>query len=384
MRSLLPDDILRRVKYRVLLEYLKYTSWELQTSPKGKWLIFRGSKDVYGEPLEIVLPQNSNATDLPWYISNAVGLLAALANESAETIANKIRYYDHDVLKVRNIETGQYDSIALRLASTQVSQLKSLVAFGACSEYDPRPFFEVSNTVVARQMIDHYRFGHTFRGSFGYTIESAVSEPSRYVQESYFEQIEDFTIAPPERRVMERIVRGLVITREAIKSTSPRVLVDGYSGGFNGNMCKALVKMGNKRTSALEYAVDWSVKIQPSEDVRDPGTIQLDRESYSYLDQAAKELSTYEPVETTIIGRVTNLVAKDNPLGSEEIPRSVVIRWLNRGARPVSVLVYLNREDYVVAHDAHLRWLDVEVKGVVQRVGSTYRLANPHDFRLWG
>jgi hypothetical protein len=80
---------------------------------------------------------------------------------------------------------------------------------------------------------------------------------------------------------------------------------------------------------------------------------------------------------------VTALIAKSNPLSSEETPRFVTVRWSNRrDGRPIDVGMYLKRQDYVLATEAHVNWRLVEVSGAIMKMGNGWELANPHDFQI--
>ena len=196
---------------RNLLPYLQLTGWEFIDETNNHWYVFKGGKDSDGNPLEIILPKNPNARDLGIYVENAVNLLSSLANETIQNTIKRIVFYDCDVLFSRNLETEEHNSITLKVAAQQVKELKQLVNYAACSEHEPKPYFLQGQLSIANAMVEHYRFGHTFAGSFGFTILSRLIRlPQPYFQLRLFpEEKPPLTTAPVERRVMERIVRGL-------------------------------------------------------------------------------------------------------------------------------------------------------------------------------
>lgn len=385
MDTLPSSSLLRGLQFENLTSYLELTGWKLAEPPNERWLVFEGASDIEGQPLEIVLPRDPGAPDLKISLATAVNLLSAVTEDSPENIVKRIKYYDRDVLNVCNLETGEQNSITLKLAAEQVSQLKQLVAYSASSEREPRPHFNVPLS-SGKRMIERYRFGHTVPGSFGFTVESPIiGKPVVVEQPSLLpDDVEPLIVYPPERRVMERIVRGLLITRQATAERDVQTLVRGYESGFNANMCETIVRMSRDKTLPLEYTVLWSPKLGPSQDIEKPGVIRLNEVSYQYLDDASRELRELEPEYITIRGRVTDLSSRGDPLGASDIPRSVAIRWTNRpkGERPVKVLVSLERDDYVAAIDAHRNWKTVEITGVIQRVGYLWRLSDPQDFKV--
>ncbi len=371
--------------------YLKLIGWNATDSSSGRWRVFLGAEDAYGEPLELVLPKNQQSLEARMHIAGAVNLISALSEEAPEIVVDRIKFYEYDLLKVHNLETGRYHSLPIQLAAQQVQAMKRLVAFSACSEEEPRTHFTHYQFKRAKEMLEHYRFGQTFPGSFGYTIESKiVREPFRYVQkripifEDGHDQDEDDAIMLPiERRVMERIMRGLASIQEVENDNSTQALVEQYQSGLNANMCEALVEMSDTKDMPIECSVLWSPKIKPSKDTSTVKSVLLNSEVYRYLERAAEQLRDIEPSETTIMGRVTDLSASDNPLGNPDVRRSVVIKWTYRpSGRPLKVVVSLEKADYIAASEAHMNWSTVQVTGFLQRVGNIWKLAKAHDFKV--
>jgi hypothetical protein len=384
MRNLVSPHLTHLKVEENVIPYLSFTGWK-QVPARNQWYVFQGGRDANDEPLEIVLPRNPEARDLRFYLENAVGLLAALKDEPEEEIIRRIVFFDRDVLSVRNLETGEYNSITLKLAARQVYDLRNLVNFSACSEYEPKPYFLQGQLSIARQMIEHYRFGHTFEGSFGFTIESQIVRmPSEHYQLNLFSESPPALTMPVERRVMERIIRGLEVTHQATRRQEPQLLIREYASGFNSNMCSAIVKMSQGKKSPLEYSILWSVKLNPAEDIERIAPIRLSETSYDYLEYAAEELKKLEPEFVTVIGKVVGLSSRENPLeSSTNIKRSVVVRGRYRSdMKPIDVIIELGRDDYIVANDAHLSWKTVEVSGILSRSGNAWRLTEVSNLRI--
>ena len=363
-----------------LVSFLQLRGWEL-VDGNDRWYVFLGYEDAQGSPLEIVLPKNPDAPDYGIYVKTAVDLLSALDDTEPVSKVNDILSFDRDVLLVRNVEIIDSTSIPINLATKQVAQLRRLVAFAACSEEDAKPHFNAQLN-IARRMVEHYRFGHTFSGSFGFRLESPVGSEQMYVQKALHGDIPDKVIIPLERRVMERILRGLVATRTAVEQRQVDLLINSYAQGFNANMCTAMLQISDDQKQPIEYSVRWSPKIRVSEDVANVGNIQIQTRHYEYLKQAARELRKLEPEHITIEGTVIALSSPDDPLTSNVIDRSVVIKWYRTRRRPIQVRVVLDKDDYIEAHKAHLDWNTISVSGIIQNVGGSWRLSEPHNFKI--
>lgn len=369
-----------------IINYLVHQGWT-SSSPSDKWLVFRGRADAADPPIEIVFPQNPQAPDIRKYVANAVEILSALLDQDSSDVIESIKLYDHDLLRIRNLDTNGESSISLRLAYRQITEVNRLIAWSAYSERHPRPYFRPGLASPASMPVtEHFRFGHTFLGSFGFVIEAPVVIRQRTViQHPIFADADtaDLVLPPLERRIMERIIRGLLRVKRVPQDHDVKALLEGYTTGFNSNMYQALLGMAPKNRAPLEYSIRWSSVVRPSEDVQPTEPIRLTKINYEYLGYAAQELKKVRPEPVVIRGHVESLSATDNPrgLGTE---RSVIVRWENRpdSARSIKVVMGLEGDAYVLAHQAHIDWATIEVTGELGQTGTILRLWNPKNFRI--
>lgn len=373
-----------------LVAYLKLTGWTMRESPR--WYEFYGNSDVSGDRLLMVLPRDPNASDLESYIAKAIDMLCAIADEPSLTVIQRIHHYHSDVIIVRNLETGIYSSISLKLADIQVSELKSLVAYGAKAEREPRPYYQ-NYSGIGSKMIEQFRFGHTVRQSFGLTMEAPIihdmelfaptdGQPPLYADLSDFVTEAQIAVPPLERRIVERIIRGLGITWRATKENSLRPLIEEYGSGFSGNMCLSIARIGGNKMP-IEYRVLWSPKLPVPKDLPDTRSIRLDQTSYMLLQAASYEMKNMEPEIVRVRGIVTHVGSNVPPLSEDNLGRQVIIKWQRPNSqRAVNVVVPLSKEQYVLAHKAHLQWATIEVTGAIVKTGSAYRLVDASHFEI--
>lgn len=379
-----PNSILLNgLRYHDLVAFLEFSGWKA-IHEDSQWKVYIGSSDIHGDPLEIVLPSNYTSPDLKLYFANAINVLSALTDSAPTNIVENVKYYDRDVLKIKNLEWGDESSLPLKVATQQVLDLKQLIAYSACSEETVKPYFPNAQLPTARRMVDHYRFGHTFQGSFGFTVECPiVGRPKIGIQKSLMpDMVSDEAYLPVERRVMERIVRGLVVSRNATRDRDTQRIIESYKSSFNSNMCQSLVSMSMGMKIPLDFSIVWSPIISTlDEEIKAPGSIRLDEAVYRNLEYAAQVLRELEPEIVNIRGLVTVLSAKDNPLGLDT-SRSVTIKWIDAPeGKPLNVFVILNKDDYMQAITAHREWTPVRVTGVLKKVGNYWRLTDYKDFR---
>jgi hypothetical protein len=368
-----------------LIAYLQLKGWNQIEIGNPRWYIFTGPNDINEKPLEIIIPKIVTASDMKQYINIAIELLSSLSNETTDLTSRKIQLYDRDILIIRNIEVENSNSISIKLAASQVHELKNLIAFSACSEHDPRPYFTSSQCVSSKDMIDEYRFGHTFKGSFGFTIEAPIysSEMESVQLRLDNNATEVFSIPPIQRRVMERIARGLSNTLESTQKHDAEIIIDNFASGLNSNMCRSFINIAKPKKTNLEYSIIWSPRLPLSKDISIIEPIRLYEPSYDNLKYASDKLRELKNDRVKIIGRVVGLSSKDAPLSMKDIERFVVIRWTDRpDGRPINIIVALNKDEYVQAHKAHINWQRIEVRGVLRHVANIHKLSEPSGFKI--
>lgn len=368
-----------------LLPFLRYAGWEQADLANTHWLVLHGERDARNHPLELVFPLDKHSPDRRAYIHKAVELLAALRAEPLPGVVQSIINYDRDQLYVRNLETDTENTLPLNLAVDQISDLRRTIEFAACSEREAKPFF-LTPTPIAKRVVRAFSFGHTFPGSFGFTLHTPpLPAPLKFTQANLFTEAD---YAPPpvnvplERRVMERLARGLQFAKQAEQERHHQLLVQEYASGLNANMCAALVSLARGKSAAVEFRLAWSPKIKPGEDVAQIKPIRFLKGGCDILEYAAKALKSQKPDVVDVIGHVRALTSSDNPLSSET-RRAVVIRGLYPGVkRALDIVVELERDDYAKANRAHIEWQTVQVSGIISRSGTAWRLLNVKDFQV--
>lgn len=386
MNALQLDQLIKSISVESnLIPFLMLNGWKKIETNSTRWIVLHGIADANNKPLELVFPKDGQAPEQESYVMKAIELLAALNNDPIQLVAQNIVYYDRDMLYVRNTQTDDQDALPFVLATDQIIHIKQVIAYSACSEKEVRPYFVTQNLAAKRVMSD-FRFGHTFTGSFGFTIEAPkLPDPPKFVQE-VLDLGENFPPPPVnvpfERRVMERIARGLQFSKQAENERDHRVLIREYASGFNSNMCSAIVGMSPDKDPIVEFRIAWSPKIKAGEDIAGMKPIRLRKDGYDILEFAAKQLKSLEPQTVKVVGHVRALTSSDNPqsLGTR---RAVVIRGAYPGVRrAVDIIVELDRDGYAKANDAHISWRNVEVTGTITRSGAAWRLSNAQDIRV--
>ncbi len=364
MTALLPQPPLER-----LVSYLRFEGWKL-VSDNERWYVLEGYEDIDGDAIEIILSKNDSAPDYRLYIEQTLDIVSSLTNKSLDMLAREIMHRERDILDSRITKNADVTSTALMSAFNAVSGLKDLFVCATDSEQrDAKPFYQKAGSNPNR-ILEVVRFGHTFAGSFGYSIESPVKTQTDMFQ------------APLERRVLERIVTGLVTTDKAVKLEDISPLVNGYETGFSANMCDAVLSMSDDHSIPIEYSVRWSDKYPVSTHLSAINSVYIEREHFEYLREASERLRDIIPEYVTVEGTIASLKSPDDPQSADVADRKVTIKWEMEEGKSRTIVVPLERNEYEEAWVAHWNKQVVSVKGFVQ--GSKRLLTDAKEFKVLG
>lgn len=355
-----------------LINYLRLTGWEQVSSPNNKVVLFEGSIEN-SEPVQVVLPSNSKFVDTPRRIEDTINFLAEISSKTPQEIVQQIRQQRHDIFSVR-VVGEDIALLPLNVATRIVSSLYDFMAAAASMEDRPRPYFPKS-PAIGRDFTLDCQFGHTSPGSFGFSVESPVAQSN---------QVDLLNQPPFGRRVMERIIRGLFLTQEAVFSEHETLLLERYEEGLNANMCYVLLNMlGKQENIEIVYSVSWSPQLQPAQDVQAIEPIRLGQQARGYLETTAHSLQAiHEARRVSIQGRIKDLRTEISPTTNDVDEYTVVIRWQDSETkRYFNVHVNIDPQSYRFACNAHRDKQRVSVEGQLEKKGKFWTLLNPQNFR---
>ncbi|TXM72170.1 hypothetical protein FV226_13150 [Methylobacterium sp. WL12] len=371
-----PDDI-ERIPLGSLKRYLATAGWRRNALRSGLELYSLGPA---ADEIEIVLPGTSQARDVFVRIGQAVHTLTALEGRDTVAVIAAIRAISYDLIKSRLPDSViRHDTIKLGTAEEFIRRMARLLAASAHAELHASAYFTRVDG-VAQRYADECRFGHTFRGSFGFTVESPVG-PNTIVPG------EAAPPAPPlERRTVQRLARGLRLIEGAIAREDPGEIVRGYEAGLNANACEELAALvevphaGEVRID-IAFSPEWGVPdvgAAPSFEIRHALSAEIMREAAKALRHSDEER------RRTIVGKIRTLHSNENPsdLFSISGTQDVIVEWDSDEHGLIRVRVSLPPEEYLQAVDAHKTGRMVSIHGELKPPGRFWRLENPRDFTL--
>lgn len=359
------------------IEGFLYTNgWKKESQDNEKitsYLLPKNSQN--SSYLKLVLPSSKDYIDYFERIENAINVLSQVHDKSTEEIIKEITSVNHDVFKARIINPSIYpNSIPLPIAVENIKAFRDLFIYSACSEEKNLPYFEKPLSVGILHANLCY-FGHTFDGSFGFTINSPIDSDVQGLEFNQYSLIDNKKESTFERRVMERIVRGLYLVEEAVRKDDGDIVVNSYDTALNARMCKALLEISQGMQKDIEYNISWSPLVTLADDVKTKNNFYFSKACHRVLEYAESELNKIEPRVETIIGQVVTLHSNKNPLTEGDFTRQAVIKY-EYDCKKICIKLDLNRFEYDIAYTAHGKGLPVKVTGTLFRKGNTWTMVD--------
>lgn len=369
-------DAIDGVPLHSLKRYLVATGWRRRVLSNGNILF---STVPEAEDVEILLPEASHVRDLREMLEGAVDTLSALERRSVVDVVAAIRAISFDLVRSRLPDTAiRQDTIRLGAAEEFIRRMTKILAAAAHGELHLGPYAQrISST--ATTYANECRFGHTFRGSFGFTVESPVGPNTLTVGE--------VAPAPPlERRAILRLARGLRIVEGAIDREDPSEIVKAYGRGLNANACEDLAALvETPQLGEIKFDIAFSPEWGVPEDVgARPTAIIKQARGVEIIREAVKGLRVinYEK-QRTIVGKVRRLDSmEETPAQLFTISglQDVLVEWDSEEFGKQKVRVSLGPEEYLLAVEAHTAGKSVSVFGELER--RPWRLENARDFKV--
>jgi len=327
------------------------------------------------EDVEIILPRDTNTPDYRARMETAIGALSDLQDRPPDQIIIEVRAVGFDLVQSRiPDELVRNETIHLLTAAEYVSGVKGLLAATATTEMEPTPYF-LRMRKEAIDYADGCQFGHTYRGSFGFTVESPVSPNSAPA-------LFDIQQPPPfERRVVQRLARGIGHIVEAVRREDVAILTGDVRTGLNANAYEHFADLVDETArTGMTFSFSFSPEWPPEADLPARTDLQVGPRHVEITRDAARSLRTTPTTRPEVLfGRVVRLHTEADPsdLITTAGDREVVVQWSAEDLGDIQVRVLLSPPDYLVAIEAHRSGRPIRVAGTLERKGRRWVLSNP-------
>jgi hypothetical protein len=360
------DENAPAVTLYLLRRYLIANGWNVASSRDAFELFDR-------EGVEVVLPRDrADGSPFARAVNEALRTLSQFEDRAIVAVATDVHGIGYDSVRSRlpdGIMRG--GGVSLEIARDFIEGARTLLASTATGELVPTPVFQRAR----KDAIDYSSrcvFGHTFRGSFGFVIESPVSPNDA-------PSLLEIETPPFERRVIERLVRGIRDIEQGVTKDSVDEVVGDHLQGFNANMCEDFATLVEQVSpSGLTLEVVFSPEWKPRAGFSAATTFSVDKRHAEVAEEAARRLRKVEvQLNRTITGRVFRLESRANPqeiLALQGGGREIAVEYRSDDIGDVRVRIALEPQDYLRALDAHRQGLAVTVSGRLDRIGRNWWL----------
>lgn len=351
-----------RVRLFDLKNYLYRKGWRQYATNGEKWQLFKLDVDS-GQSLELILPGSESFIDFRERIQQSIEALSQIEEKPVSEILSGLMVENADSVRLRLQVPDSVSSLPIDDASKHIKAIRNLFLYSGCSEIKSFPHFE-QPFPVAQQYLGDFEFCHTFRGSFGFEVSSTI------IRE---QEDRDLFELPVNRRIVERIARGLVALDSAVRKDDPDILISSYETALNARMCDALAQIGLGGELNFGVDIDWATILEPSRDVVSFRSVTVGEAQFSMLNYASEKLKIVEPTAQLITGRVVNLHCVANP-SEGSARRTVAIKVDHSDHGPIEVRLALGPDSYLTALKAHSEGRELVASGQLQRKGNTWSL----------
>ncbi len=330
------------------------------------------------DDVELIVPRERVGSDYDRRMVDAIRILSVVEDRDTMEVINDIRAVGYDVVRSRIPDTLVFDdTIHLEIAANYTFGIKSLLSSIATTQIDPQPYF-LRVRKEAKEFADRCRFGHTFRGSFGFTIESPLAPNN----EPTLPEIGQ--VAPFERLVIERFARGMLNLCDAVRKDDPTTLVADAKLGFSANAYEQLANLlEDTSPGGMDFAFSFSPEWGAPPELSTATEFSIGQAHVEVSRTVAKMLRTeFVPRPEKVFGRVVRLESDADPsdLLNPTGEREIAIQWSSADLGDVQVRVRLVPKDYLLALDAHASGRPVSVSGTLEKRGRPWVLTSPADF----
>lgn len=371
------------VRLEAVRRYLTATGWRRLKQKEGRssavpYEMYR-SETPSPVKTQLILPLSEEAADWTWRVRDAIQSLSEIESRSSDEVVYSIHRIGYDI--VRSAIPSEHvkdDTVKLTAATELVANMRGLLAAAATTEKKPLPYFGrlLKDSV---QFADACRFGHTFRGSFGFVVESPLPDP---------EPLPLLPADPPipfERRVIQRLARGIQTVVAATDAQDTKMITSSVTTGLGANGCEQLADLIERvNPPGLRISFDLSPAWSLAREM-DLASFNVDAKHAEICRAAAGELRRDEtPRSVRVAGRVIRLQNQTDPtdLSNTTGEHEIIVLWGSEDLGDILVRVNLSPTDYLLSVNAHGSGRPIWVSGSLTKIGRQWFLSQPYDFQV--
>lgn len=352
--------------------YIQGNGWKEQRSPLPNAYVFSNEQGV-----DLVLPKDNGLVDADIRLRSALDTLAAIEDTSIEKLTIAISNIFSDLIRVSIGDTViKGDTIPLGLASEFLCGLKDLMAYSATSEELKLPHFQ-RTLKKGIEFSESCRFGHTFVGSFGFSVACPLERKTQVALADNFEE------PPFERKVVQRLYRGMAHAQEGFRKEDISYVTKGFDSGLSANMAEQIACLHEiAKNSDIKYAFAWSPEWKIDPDLLNQPILTVDYNFAEFIRCASKSMREEEQVfSENFTGMVVGLKSKGLPSDDDDTSSREITIHLDGDEPIVNELKFVaSKADYLKALEAHKNGQHVRFKATLEKTKKTWKVVEYTGF----
>lgn len=346
-----------------LFLYLSRNNWkELKTQYSG--LKVFNNPDY--ENLKVILPRTPESPDYQERVDDAIELLSKLGNNRKEIFINLLDQFIVDFHNYR-VPGKDIPAVPLNLAEEIISSSKRIIYHAAQEEYNNyRDLFikeKRSKLDISKEYVDQCKFGHTWKGSFGFTIEAPLNPKSIGL---FNDPIPSY-----ERKISKRIHVGMKIIKEAEQLRSENFIVDNIEIGFNVKMLSEILAIADAiKFNKIEYSTTWAPVLPVEKEYSRTEEYSISHQTFNWIEKAVSKLKVEDDEqEILFFGFPEGLKSPKEQLLDKKLEgnRFISVRGVSEGIKETVLKLELSYTDYLKAVHAHENHKDLKVRCIVRK-----------------
>jgi len=369
------------IQHNVFSLFLTRSGWKkIQSTNEGV--------DIYIEPneidpLEIYMP-NKNITRYNEIINDAIRTLSFSLNRKENELKNQIIGFDKDNHNYR-IKTNDPESVpitivheilsATRCMIKEASYLELAKEYHALCPKDRK--IRKSPSEESKKYLSSCKFTHTWRGSFGVTVQAPLLMPSIGLSENIPDTL--------GRKSTKLILNGIKLINAAVKTKSHNYILDNIKQDREFLIFNNFPELQeNLKSNSIEYSIETSPLIMIDKNKYNESKININNTSLRYIERAIDELKKNDNELTIeLVGFPEKIKSeKKYLLNGLDGDRRVTVKGVSRDIDYASLTMSLSLEDYKKAIKAQEIPRDVKVKCKVKKKNKGWDVVEVYSFEL--
>ena len=355
------------IPYNNISLYLENSGWDLKKE--------KGLSKVYCNQLNqefdvtAVLPDKKSHR-LNNSLFQLFDTLANFEDCTLESILESIINIDKDIWKMSFSKGSKISSMDLADVDTILKNIKNLISYSGSAEQEPKSYFE-RPLAAGNLFVADCKFGHTYAGSFGFTIITPIVDSARPTLET---GLHDALSIPIGRRINERIIKCLEMVVNEVEISND--IINVYENSMNANICTALKNLLKASSGDLQCSIQPSPLHILSDELKTYSKVILKHSNLPYLENVYNILyQEYELIrDITVKGSIIELKCENNSEDDSDYNIVIIGDFGNKNNEKVHI--NLNENDYLKACEYHKDGIEHKDKNIVHIFGNIRRTKN--------